>query len=276
MAYTPGDPRLPEAMLYFGNDCNRDCYFCCVEAKPGGSFVAYQAGQVGRMLELIRPDARLKLYGGEPTLYHTHLIEVIHVLRSGGYVGRLTVFSNGIQADRLIEMLEADPPTERHPGTDAYLNYAIWHGRGVQPIPHGRRAKLLQYASVHPGRLFLSHEDIIPVGGAEDVPAGPVPAGLAGPAAAIPDFGGRCARCFPTLKSDGTIHACAFAAEERAGQFDLGRLGDPATRVAARHRAFLEWVETVLEPAARAAGQAPCAICLGWARTEGQLVQLGR
>ncbi|MGI9041454.1 MAG: radical SAM protein [Gemmatimonadales bacterium] len=260
--YAPGDPRFPEVMLYFGNDCNRDCYFCCVEAKPGGSFLRYTPDRVGEILELIHPAARIKLYGGEPTLYHRHLIEVTAALRGGGYVGRLTIFSNGIQADRLIEMLEADPAGSAHPGSDVYLNYAIWHGRGVEQIPAGRRAKLVAWAAAHPGRIYLSHEDLIPVGGAERAPADTsLPQ-------RVPDFGGKCARCFPTLKSDGTIHACAFAAEEPAAQYALGRLGDPPQEVASRYRQFLGWVEQVLEPAAAAAGESPCTVCLRWARAE--------
>lgn len=280
-----GDPRLIEAMLYFGNECNRECGFCCVEGSPAGGFVPLDAVRIAHVLDLIRPDARIKLYGGEPTLRHRHITAVVRALRAGGYVGRLTIFSNGVQAARLIAMLEADPPASSHRGSDAYLNQAIWYGRGAPGLPPARRARLLDWAAENPGRLYLSHADVLPVGAAsrnpgEEVSEPPVRR-TAKPAEGTdtqaewtePGFGGRCARCHPTLRSDGRIHACAFAANVDSPLYDLGELGDAAADIAARHGRFLEWIDSELEPAAAAAGVSPCTLCLHHARGN-RLVQL--
>ena len=257
----PADARFPEVMLYFGNACNRECTFCCVDGRPGASFRPFTAASVRAILARILPDARIKLYGGEPTLHHRHLIDVVRALRAGGYVGRLTIFSNGIQARRLIEMLEADPPTDRHSGSDAYLNHLIWLGRGAPPIPAGRRRALLSWAAAHPGRLFLGHDDILPVGGAESEQT------RVGALSNAPNFAGRCARCYPTFHSDGRVLACAFAAEVRSPQYDLGTLADSAAQIAARRARFLQFIDGVVEPEAALHGTSPCRVCLTHART---------
>lgn len=251
------DARLQEVMLYFGNDCNRDCGFCCVEGRPGGSFRPFRRRDVRTIAARIRPDARIKLYGGEPTLHHRHLIRVTAELRAHGYVGRLTIFSNGVQARRLIEMLDADPPAGASAGSDAYLNQAIWRGEGAPVIPPGRRRQLLDWASGHPGRLFLGHEDVLPVGAAE---------ANAATFANRPAFGGRCARCHPTLHSDGRVHACAFAAEVRSPVYALGTLDDEAAHIASRRARFIDWIEREVEPAATRRGVPPCTECLERAR----------
>ncbi len=258
--FEPGDLLLPEVLLYVGNSCNRDCYFCCVDGRPSGWFKAFDLTAPVNVMKIIRPDARIKLYGGEPTSYHKHLIEVMQTLRGLGFTGLFRIFSNGILADRLIQMLESDPATTAVKGSDSFLNYSIWHGLGVKPIPPKARAKLEEYSRTHPDRVWLSHEDLIPVGGAETKPITGRPAGK------IPDFGGKCARCFPTLRSDGLIHACAFAAEVVSPQFDLGRIGDSPEAVGANYREFLRWIGEELEPAAAAAGEAPCVTCLRSAR----------
>ncbi len=255
----PSEPRLAEVMLYFGNACNRACTFCCVDGRPGGSYIPFDSADVDAIVAHIRPDARIKLYGGEPTLYAEDLIGVVAALRAGGYAGRLTVFSNGIQSTRLIRMLEADPPTDRHPGSDAYLNHAIWHGQGAEPIPASRKRELLEWARVNPGRLWLGHQDVLPVGGAEQ--------GCAeGPLADAPNFGGRCARCHPTFRSDGSVHACAFAAETRAPVYELGRIDDPVEAITAKRRRFLDWIDRTVEPEAERRGVPACRVCLEYAR----------
>jgi hypothetical protein len=265
LIHDPSDARFPEVLLYFGNACNRECAFCCVDGRPGGSYRPFTRSAVRSIFERIRPDARVKLYGGEPTLYHNHLINVVRALRAGGYVGRLTIFSNGIQAARLIAMLDADPATDLHPGSDAYLNHLIWLGRGADPIPEGRRRALLTWAAVHPGRLFLGHEDILPVGGAAAA------ATRDGALSDAPDFAGRCARCYPTFRSDGTVHACAFAAEVRSPQYDLGTLDDTAEQIAERRAQFLQFIEQVVEPEAALRAVSPCRVCLDHARTISEL-----
>jgi MoaA/NifB/PqqE/SkfB family radical SAM enzyme len=256
----PGAPRLPEILLYPGNRCNRDCHFCCVDGSPGGSFAPFALDAPERLVQLIQPGARIKLYGGEPTLHHRYFTGFIRDLRRLGYVGRLTVFSNGVQSQRLIHMLEADPPADHHRGTDAYLNHYVWHGDGVEPIPPGRRAELQAWGTANPGRLWLGHEDVLQVGGAARHTSDDV--------AGRPDFRGRCARCHPTMKSDGRIHACAFAVEVEAAQYDLGTIAQSPWQLRARRQRFLRWVDEVLEPAAADREEHPCVTCLRWARAE--------
>jgi len=267
-----GDPRLPEVNLYFGNDCNRDCDFCCVEGRPGGTFEPFRDDAAAALMRILLPEGRVKLYGGEPTLHEEHLIDLVRDLRSLGYEGRWTIFSNGIRARTLIRMLESDPPGDTSEGSDAYLNYRIWNGIGVEPIPPGRRTILTDWAKLHPGRIWLSHEDVLEVGAAED---GEAPAA---PGAARPGrtelVAGECARCWPTVRSDGRVHACAFAVEVESEQYALGDVGDDPARIGERHAAFIEWIDRELEPAARAAGEPACTTCLRRARQGEQWVHL--
>jgi hypothetical protein len=245
--------RLPEVMLYFGNECNRACDFCCVEGRPDGTWAAFSPAHADALLERIRPDARIKLYGGEPTLHPRALLGHTAALRAGGYAGRHTNFSKRIQSDRLIGMLEADPPTPRHPGSDAYLNQPIWTGSGAEPIPEGRKRRLLAWSAANPGRLFLGHEDILPVGAAEGSP------GAGG-------FGGSCARCHPTYHADGRVLACAFSAEVDSPVYALGTIADNAQTIRRRRAAFLAWIDDDVEPEAKRRSVPACVVCLERAR----------
>lgn len=131
----------------------------------------------------------------------------------------------------------------------------------MEAIPPGRKRMLREFALREPGRLWLSHHDVLPVGAAREHPTEVEELGA-------PQFDGTCARCFPTLKGDGTIHACAFAVEEASERYRLGALGDgPETVRLARER-FFEWIDTVIEPAARLEGRSVCEICVDRARTE--------
>lgn len=259
-SYHHEDSKLPELLLYFGNDCNRDCHFCCVEGHPGGTFRAFPDDLPEWLMQTVRSDGRIKYYGGEPTLYQQHLNEITSRLRCLGFKGSIRIYSNGVQADRLIQMLESDPPREDIAGSETYLNYYVWHGLGVKGVPPQKREKLNDYARNHPNRLWLSHEDIIPVGAAEtfepEIELDDTP----------PAFGNHCARCYPTVKSDGIVHACAFAAEERAPQYVLGRIGDNVEKISKAYGDFLHWVDTELEPHAARLGESPCSVCLRWAR----------
>ena len=265
-----GGTAFPELLLYVGNACNRDCFFCCIEGSPDGWYGEFEQDAPARILSLVEPEARIKLYGGEPTLSHGHVVWLIRGLRAAGYRGRVTVFSNGIQADHLITILEADPPSDTHAGSDCYLNPHIWEGRGVEPIPSGRRRMLERWADQNPDRLWLSHDDVLPVGAAEDGTTRPDPEGDSEAPLPLPDekpFGGRCARCWPTVRSDGRIHACAFAAEEASDRYTLGHLGDTSAEALRSARdEFLRWIDNEIEPRATAEGVLPCEVCVRSAR----------
>ena len=270
---------MGELLLYLGNECNRSCEFCCIEGTPDGWFAPFDEDAPTSILAHLQPEGRIKLYGGEPTLAADHVVWLVGACRAAGYRGRLTVFSNGIQAERLISILESDPPRDAHPGTDCYLNPHIWEGRGAEPIPAGRRSRLEAWAVTNPGRLWLSHDDLLPVGSGSDPdrdPSANEPRGDVGymptelPVLPPAPFGGQCARCYPTVMSTGRIHACAFAAEETSPRYTLGQLGETSPRQLEEARgAFLRWIDDHVEPTARRLGQLPCDVCIRTARRPG-------
>lgn len=86
-------------------------------------------------------DSTIKFYGGEPTIDAVNLIWVLNYLREKGFRGWFTVFSNGVLASRVIEILEADAQT------DVVLNYSILHGEDAEPIPPKSLQKLKKIRS---------------------------------------------------------------------------------------------------------------------------------
>ena len=101
--------RFRELHLYHGSKCNRACDFCTVSGHPDGWYEPFRTPVLDRALALVDPDGNLKVYGGEPTLELADLLDAIRYLRAGGFTGWITVFSNGVLADRVIALLEADP-----------------------------------------------------------------------------------------------------------------------------------------------------------------------
>jgi hypothetical protein len=236
--------RFRELHLYHGPRCNRACDFCTVSGSPDGWYAAFTPAVLDRALALVERDGNLKIYGGEPTLDLLSLTVAIRYLRRGGFVGWVTLFSNGVLAERVIELLEADAQTE------VVLNYSIATGVGAEPLPAKARRALERYALRRPGVLFLSHPDLVPVG--------------RGAAAAWADrgtFGGVCPRCCPVLTSRGQLHACPFAVELDLPQYDLGGLESDPDAAPARHRQFLGWIDSVIQPEAERQGRHPCQIC---------------
>lgn len=232
---TPG--RWDELHLYAGSRCNRACAFCCVRGEPSGSHTPWTEAVLARALRLVAPAGSLKFYGGEPTLDADNQVWAIRHLRASGFVGPVTVFSNGVRARALASILDADP------GTLAVLNHAIATGDGAPPLPVASRKLLAQWASRHPDRVFVSHDFVIPVGRH---------------AGAADDGVGGCFRCWPTLTSEGELRACPFAVEEALPHHGLG--GEDAAP--ARYAAFLRWVGDTLEPEAARQGRCACAVCV--------------
>jgi len=241
--------RFPELHLYLGSRCNRACFFCTVRGEPDGWIGQFSPELVERIRAWVAPEGNLKLYGGEPTLEVEAVLALLAELRRGGFAGWFTVFTNGVQAERVIRLLEADPRLE------VVLNHSILYGLGVEPLPPASRALLIAAAPRFPGRIFASHADLAPAGRAL-TPEGALPdQGLAA-------FGGQCPRCWPVLTARGELYACPFPVEDRLPHHHLGEAAvlRPPEAVAG-HRSFLDWIERELEPRARAAGVHPCRLC---------------
>ncbi len=243
--YRRGMPRMTDLHLYTGSVCNRSCDFCIVYGEPKGWYAPLNRDQLETAMQLIAPQGNVKFYGGEPTLDAENILWAISHLRQLGFEGCFTIFSNGIQARRIIRILEADDRCE------VSLNYSILHGEGAEPIPAGALELLREFDRQHPGRIFSSHPDIVPIGRGFD----------SGNPAGRGDFSGSCPRCRPVVTTRGKLHACPFAVEFESSHYDLGRVGDAPEALQANYRSFLNWVDEVLEPAAQQRGVHPCEVC---------------
>jgi hypothetical protein len=244
-----GDDELRELHLYEGNFCNRTCAWCTIDGSPEGRYRPYTAAVLDQAVRTLAPDGNLKFYGGEPTLHHEDVKAAIRHVRGRGFRGLITVFSNGIKAERLLDILESDPRSE------AVLNYSIWHGRDAEPIPAHARARLESWAAANPGRLFQGYKVLFHAG------SGAAAAYDRDREADFHGLGSGCVRCFPVLTTQGRFHACPFAAEIDAPHYDLGAVGTDPDRVFRNYRTFRRWVDEVLDPAARARGISSCAMC---------------
>ena len=237
--------RLAELHLYMGARCNRACRYCCVFGRPEGEAAPYTESVLEYAARLVDPGGSLKFYGGEPTLATENLIWAMRFLRGRRFTGVFTIFSNGVRAADLVRALESDPNCR------AALNYSIAMGQGEEPLPPGSLRRLINYAESHPGRLFLAHEGIHPVGRG--------PAFLEEQGREDPDA--RCYRCYPTLTAWGELHACPFAVEFRAPRYDLGRVGEDPEQGASAFLRFKQWIDVELEPSALRQGVHPCVEC---------------
>jgi hypothetical protein len=243
--FEPGWTQLRELHLYNGARCNRACQFCVVSGNPSGWYEPFRRPVLETALRLVAPDGNIKVYGGEPTLDVPNMRECLAFLREGGFRGWLTLFTNGVLAERLIALLDADEQSE------AVLNYSILYGRGAEPLPRSAYQRLVEYARRRPGVLFTSHSDLVPVG----------PGATFQPAEKRPDFGGACPRCPPVLTSRGVLHACPFAVELDRPHYHLGDTATPAAEGYRRWLRFRDWIEQTVSPLAAATRRHPCAVC---------------
>jgi hypothetical protein len=272
--YDRGMASLSDLHLYTGSKCNRRCAFCIVDGRPDGWYQPMAAEALDAALALVPADGTIKFYGGEPTLDLPNLLWAMGYLREHGFGGWLTIFTNGVQADRVIAALEADDRT------DVVLNYSILHGIDADPIPPAALARLQAWAAAHPGRIYSSHAGVFPFGPgatfADEVGqahldarmqtslAKKVEAGHVTPDTAVEASARNyriCPRCRPAVATDGRHLACPFAVESASPHFELGRVGDSPDRVLHRYRQFLDWITDVLEPEAERQQQHPCRVC---------------
>jgi MoaA/NifB/PqqE/SkfB family radical SAM enzyme len=242
--FHPDMRRMTDIHLYTGSFCNRSCDFCIVYGDPRGWYRPLFRTPLELVLKLIESTGNIKFYGGEPTLDHENILWAIQYLRSRGFSGWFTVFSNGIQSRRIVEFLDFDPRVE------VTLNYSILHGKGAEAIPSSDLSRLQRYENKKPGRIFSSHPDLVPIG-----------QGFEKRFSAREDFGGACARCRPVITSKGKVHACPFAVEFDRPHYDLGDTNSPEDRIQENYRAFLDWVDQVLEPEAERRKIHPCRVC---------------
>jgi hypothetical protein len=242
--------RLLELHLYPGNQCNRDCEFCTVFGTPKGWYQDYTEDHLEAALRTIvrTPQGTLKFFGGEPTLHPQNVIWAIHYLRQREFEGSIVIYSNGIQAERLLQILQSDPLNR----TTASLNYSIATGDGAPPMPHKSLQLLEAYEQAHPGTIAIGHPDIVDSGRGVDLFTGE---------ASRPKVNSRCPHCYPVLTSEGKFHACPFAIENRSAHFQLGDIHTDAAIVAQNFRAFFNWLDTVHEPYAVQHELPACTVC---------------
>ena len=266
--------KLSDLHVYTGSKCNRECDFCIVSGRPDGWYQPITEETLSAAIEMVPMDGTIKFYGGEPTIAPDNLLWAMSRLRERGFRGWFTIFSNGVLADRIIKLLEADDRT------DVVLNYSILHGEDASPIPPDSLARLKAFAVSHPDRIYSSHAGVFPFGRGVDFVAEVGQAHInermqtsmakkmeigeldQTKVAEAEDRGFRlCPRCRPVVGTDGRHHACPFAVESKMPHFDMGAVTDPAYQVLARYQRFLDWINDVLEPEAEALQIHPCLVC---------------
>ncbi len=242
--------RLLELHLYPGNRCNRDCDFCTVFGTPKGWYHEYTHDHLDAVLQTVMQHdlGTVKFYGGEPTLNHANVIWAIAYLRDHDYQGAIVIYSNGIQAEHLLQILESDPLGT----TTASLNYSIATGDGAPPMPQKSLAVLESYEINHPGAIAIGHADIVDSGRGIDPFTGEV---------TRPKINHQCPHCYPVLTTEGKFHACPFAIENQAPHFQLGHTSDEAATVTQNFETFLHWLDTVHEPYAVHHDLPACTVC---------------
>ncbi|WP_088889316.1 radical SAM protein [Leptolyngbya ohadii] len=242
--------RLLELHLYPGNQCNRDCSFCTVFGSPKGWYREYTAEHLDAVLQTVRLDDQgaIKFYGGEPTLDHENVIWAIAYLRQHQYQGAIVIYSNGIQSERLLQILESDPLGK----TTASLNYSIATGDGAPPMPQKALEQLEAYEQNHPQSIAIGHPDVVDSGRGIDPFTGE---------ASRPKANSRCPHCYPVLTTEGKFHACPFAIENQALHFQLGSTNSDTSEVLQNFQEFFRWLDTVHEPYASTHNLPACTVC---------------
>ena len=242
--------RLMELHLYPGNLCNRDCSFCTVFGSPKGEYADYTREHLDAALNtlILNEQGTLKFFGGEPTLNHENVMWAIAYVREHGFQGAIVIYSNGIQSERLLQILESDPLHK----TTASLNYSIATGDGARQMPQKSLQQLERYEEERKGAIAIGHPDIVDSGRGVDPFTGEL---------TRPKNNHRCPHCYPVLKTDGTFHACPFAVENASPHFQLGDVTMDAAQISKNFKAFFHWLDTVHEPYAVEHDLPACTVC---------------
>ena len=247
--WADGDRQLRELHLYEGNFCNRTCSWCTIHGSPDGYYTKYTPDVLDQAVATVAPDGNLKFYGGEPTLHAKDIEDAMQYVRARGFRGLITIFSNGVKAEKLIDLLESDPRSE------AVLNYSIYHGRDAEPLPPHAKERLESWATANPGRLFQGYKVLFHAG------AGTTQTFDRDRESDFHGLGKGCVRCFPVLTTNGDFHACPFAAEKKSPHYALGKVGTDPDVVRRNYKTFRNWVDETLDPAARQRGISSCELC---------------
>jgi hypothetical protein len=244
------EDRLLELHLYPGNFCNRDCSFCTVFGSPKGWYTEYTAQHLDKVLKAVglHENAAIKFYGGEPTLNHENVIWAIHYLRERGYQGAVVIYSNAIQTERLLQILESDPIGK----TTASLNYSITTGDGAPQMPKRSLQLLETYETEHPHAIAIGHPAVLDSGRGIEPFTGET---------TRPQESSKCPQCYPVLTTQGQFHACPFAVENKAPHFQLGDLETSPAQISQNFKTFLNWLDTVHEPFAQEQNLSACTVC---------------
>lgn len=244
------DDRFLELHLYPGNFCNRDCSFCTVFGSPKGWYGEYTNQHLDVALQAVcwHENATLKFYGGEPTLNFENVIWAIRYLRENGFQGAVVIYSNGIQAERLLQILESDPLGK----TTASLNYSIATGDGAPQMPKRSLQLLEAYETEHEDAIAIGHPAVLDAGRGIEPFTGE---------GNRPQASSKCPRCYPVLTTEGKFHACPFAVENKAPHFQLGDLESNPAQVSKNFQTFLNWIDTVHEPFAVERNLPACTVC---------------
>lgn len=242
--------RLMELHLYPGNLCNRECSFCTVLGNPKGWYKKYTSEHLEGVLQAVctHEGATVKFYGGEPTLDFENVIWAMGYLREKGFLGSFVIYSNGIQATRLIQMIESDPLKR----TTASLNYSITTGDGAPPMPEKALKILEEYESRHSGTIAIGHPAILDMGRGFESFRGD---------STRPKQSSQCPHCYPVLTTRGRFQACPFAVEIDAPHFQLGTLHSPPEQISRNFKIFLNWLDTVHESYAVKHHLPACTVC---------------
>ncbi|MHB8381598.1 MAG: DUF547 domain-containing protein [Candidatus Binataceae bacterium] len=247
--YSAADRELRELHLYEGNFCNRTCHWCTINGSPHGWYAPYSHAVLDQAMKTLASDGNLKFYGGEPTLHARAIIDAIGYIRARGFAGLVTIFSNGVKAARLIEILESDARSE------AVLNYSIYHGRDAEALPALAKEQLERWSTAHPGRIFKGYKVLFHAGAGARLPYDRERE------AQYHGQGTGCVRCFPVLTTKGRFHACPFAAEIDSPHYDLGGAGTEPAKVLRNYQTFRRWIGDTLDPAARERSISSCELC---------------
>lgn len=242
--------RLLELHLYPGNVCNRACDFCTVFGSPQGDGLDYSPELLDYALQTVvtQAEGTLKFYGGEPTLKTENVIWAIDYLRQQGFEGAIVIYSNGIQAEKLLQILAADPLHN----TTASLNYSIATGDGAPQMPLKSLNLLAAHEQAHPNRIAIGHPAIVDSGRGVDPFTG---------AETRPQESHACPRCYPVLTAKGQFHACPFAIENQSPHFQLGDIQSDPVAISQNFRAFFDWLDAVHQPYAVAHNLPACTVC---------------
>ena len=210
--------------------------------RPDGWYQHYSRAVLDQALATVAADGNIKFYGGEPTLHAAAIIDAMRYLRQRGFRGLFTVFSNGVKAQKLIDILESD--RAQRGGVELLRSITAATPSRCRRTPR----RLERWAAAHPNRIFQGYKVLFHAGAGADAA---YDRDREADSTAWEEAACAASRCSPVK---GRFHACPFAAEIDCPHFDLGRVGSDPNASSATTASFAIGSTTVLDPAARDRG----------------------